>query len=281
MSKPDATMFRTIVVPLDGSPFSATALPVATALAHDADAELRAIGIARNDGEMAWTYDHVHAEARAGSPLTAADIKVVTDPNPVGLLLDLADDPEILLCLASHDRMPLHAKLTRSVGSEVIERAEHPLVAVGPNANPRSLGPDVVVALDARGDPEPLLTVAAMSARRLGCPLRIVTVYEPVPPDLRHPSHFSRMNGPGGDPDAFVSSMRERVDDIGLARIDTVAVADAVGTASGLLEHLSERPGRLLVVGGGRKPRSPKLKVGVARHVLAAATLPLLIVNGT
>ena len=137
----------------------------------------------------------------------------------------------------------------------------------------------MVVALDGVGNAEPLLAVAAAWALSLRSRLRIVTVYEPVLSDLRRPEHFTRDHGPPGDPDVYLSSMRERVADVGLTGVDTVAIPDPVSISAGLEHHIADAPARLLVLGGGH--RGVSLSRGVARNVLDNATLPLLIVNRT
>jgi nucleotide-binding universal stress UspA family protein len=271
-------MFRNIVIPLDGSEFAARALPVGIELASVANATVRVIGIASTDAQLAWTYDHVYDDAkRAGLDLD--DVEVRVDPEPVKVLLEVADLEGTTLCLASHDRVPPAAKLMHSVGAALIERAQHPLVVVGANASTEWLGTDVVVALDGVDNAEPLLAVAAAWALSLQSRLRIVTVYEPVLSDLRRPAHYTRHHGPPGDPDVYLSSMRERVADVGLVRVDTVAIPDAVSVTAGLEHHLANAPARLLVLGGGH--RDVSLSRGVARSVLDNATLPLLIVNRT
>jgi hypothetical protein len=270
-------VFDTMVMPLDGSPFAADALPIGAALARDAGAALRVVGIARSDAELALTYDHVHDDAkRAG--LDAEDVDVFVDPDPVGVLLRVAGEGGNVLCLASHDRPKPVAALMHAVGSELIERAVRPLVVVGSNPSTAAPGTDVVVAVDGTGNAEPLLAVAATWALQLRRRLRIVTVYEPVLSDLRRPEHFDRRHGPPGDPDVYLAAMRDRVSDVGLDGVETVAVGDPVSAGSGLEQHLADHPARLLVVGGGHRHR-PHLSAGVAHHLLATATLPLLIVN--
>jgi hypothetical protein len=271
-------MLRNLVIPLDGSEFAARALPVGIELASAANAAVRVIGIAPTDAELAWTYAHVHDDAkRAGLDLN--DVEVRVDPEPVKVLLEIADLDGATLCLASHDRVPPAAKVMHSVGSALIERAQHPLVVVGANASIAWLGSDVVVALDGVGNAEPLLAVAAAWALSLQSRLRIVTVYERVLSDLRRPAHFSRDHGPPGDPDVYLASMRERVADVGLSGVDTVAIPDDVSISAGLENHLANAPARLLVLGGGH--RGVSLSRGVARNVLDDCRLPLLIVNRT
>jgi nucleotide-binding universal stress UspA family protein len=270
-------VFDTMVIPLDGSPFAANALPTGAALARDVGARLRVVGIARSDAELALTWDHVHADAeRAG--LDNEDVDVFVDPDPVGVLLGIAGKTGNVLCVASHARPAPVAELTHAVGSQLLERAVHPLVVVGSHPSTAALGTDVVVALDGTDNAEPLLAVAASWAVQLHGRLRIVTVYEPVPSDLRRPEYFDRRHGPTGDPDAYLAAMRDRVSDVGLDGVDTVAVADPIDAGAGLEQHLADHPARLLVVGGGHRHR-PHLGAGVAHHLLTAASLPLLIVN--
>jgi hypothetical protein len=271
-------MLRNLVIPLDGSEFAARALPVGIDLAAAANATARVIGIAPTDAELAWTYDHVHDDAkRAGLDLENVEVRV--NPDPVKVLLGIAELDGAALCLASHDRVQPAAKLKHSVGSTLIEQARHPLVVVGRNASTPSLGTDVVVALDGVENAEPLLAVAAAWALALQSRLRIVTVYEPILSDLRRPAHYARHHGPPGDPDVYLAAMRERVSDVGLAGVDTVAIPDPVSVAAGLENHLAGTPARLLVVGG--RSRDARPSPGVARKLLYSATLPLLMVNRT
>jgi hypothetical protein len=270
-------MFDTMVVPLDGSPFAADALPSGAALARDAGARLRVVGIARSDAELALTWDHVHDDAKHAG-LDAELVEVLVDPDPVGVLLRIAGETGNVLFLASHARPKPIAGLTRSVGSQLLERAVRPLVVVGSNASTAALGTDVVVAVDGTGNAEPLLAAAITWALQLHRRLRIVTVYEPVPSDIRRPEHFDRRHGPPGDPDVYLAAMRDGVSDAGLDGVETVAVADPIDAGSGLEQHLADHPARLLVVGGGHRHRL-HLGAGVAHHLLVTATLPLLIVN--
>lgn len=273
-------MFRAVVVPLDGTEFAARALPIARSLAQLGDATVHVIGVARSDAELPRVYDHVHecaTEVFQGDNPVDAEVDIVVDPDPVEVLLGVAAKDENVLCLASRDRPAPAATLMHSVGSEVMERASRPLVVVGRHASPHSGTTDVVVALDPREDPEPPLVTAAAWALQLHARLRIVSVFEPVPSDLDHPDHFSRRHGPSGDPDAYVAAMAQRVEDIDLPGVETVAIPDPVSPASGLLDHLRDNPA-LLIVLGARRRNVPDLGLGVARHLLISDATPILIV---
>ena len=237
---------------------------------------LRVVGIAHADGEFAWTFDKVHEGVdRAG--FYGIDVEVRVDPRPVEVLLGIGAAAGTVLCLATHDRPDAPAKALHAVGSLVLERTERPVVVVGPWASVESLGTDVVVAVDGVSDPEPLVAVAAAWATQLGSGLRIVTVYEPVLPDLDHPHHYTRVHGPAGEPDDYVKSVRELVAEFPFA-VDALAIADPVGVAAGLEQHLTDVPARMLVL-GGRRPEPPKPSGGIARHLLRNLTVPVLVVN--
>ncbi len=271
-------MFENVVIPLDGSESAVGALPIGISLASAAKARARVVGIAPTDAELDWTYRHVHDDAkRAG--LQEADVKVVVDPKPAAVLLAIGNDERNVLCLASEYEPDPVARLRHAVGSEVIERVRRPVVVTGPNAVVGPVGTAVVVALDGRDDVEVLLTTGAAWARRLGAPLRIVTVYEDIAPDVRETMHFSRAFGPREDPDGYLTSMRERIDDPGLGPVDLVSIPHDIGPGRGLEQHLGDEPARLLVIGGhqSRPPCTPA--GGVARHVLATVTCPVLVVK--
>lgn len=270
-------MFEDVVIPLDGSKSAAVALPVGISIASSAKARARVVGISPNDAELEWTYRHVHEDAELAG-LDEADVEILVDPKPVDVLLDIGSDERNVLCLASGYEPDPVARLIHAVGSEVIERSRQPVLVTGPNAVVDTDGSAVVVAVDGSDDVDPLLSTAAAWARRLGAALRIVTVYEDIPPDVLETMHFTRAFGPQ-EPDAYLTSVRERVDDLGLRRVDTVSIAHDIGPGRGLEQHLGERPARLVVIGGhqSRFPRTPA--GGVARHVLATNSCPVLTVK--
>jgi nucleotide-binding universal stress UspA family protein len=257
-------------VPLDGSEFARAAVTPAAACAKSMGLRLHALGIARNEGEFAWVYDHVRDTAS-----DIFDIEVIVEPNPVDRLLRLGAEPGNLLCFASHDRRPVAARVMHSVGSALIERADYPIMVVGPDVHVDDRGRDVVVAIDGVSDPRPLVEVAAAWARAIGTPLRIVTVYEPVTADLRRPDHYTRHHGPSTDPEVYLASVQAEL----APTAATVAIADPVSVAAGLVDHLASDPAQVLVL--GRHHRSPALGTRTAADVLRRSTLPLLIVNHT
>jgi nucleotide-binding universal stress UspA family protein len=134
-----------------------------------------------------------------------------------------------------------------------------------------------VVAVDGVEAPEPLLSAAAAWARHLQAPLRVVTVYEPVPADIRQPNHYTRLHGPPGDPGTYLHTLGRYLEETGVVPVDLTAIPDATSVADGLTRHLYERPALLLLV-GGRRP-GPHVTPGMLRHLLREMPLPILVVN--
>jgi nucleotide-binding universal stress UspA family protein len=267
--------FQTIVVPVDGSTLALRAVPAAAAVAAAANAKVRLLTVAHNDGELAWAYDQVHAAAgQLPAEMTSA-VDVVVDGDPVRVLLDTGAEPANVLCFSTHDQPWMASELLGRIGSRVVQRASRPFLVVAPNGSPPVPRDDVVVALDGVADPDPVLSTAVQWARQLGTGLRIVTVYEPTPADLRQPDHYSRSHGPPCDPDEYLEGVRRLVDGAGLTSCTTAAIPDPVSVAVGLAEHLADRPAFLLVLGGPRhRLRWPST---VLRDLLRASPPPMLV----
>ena len=265
-------MYRSTGRNLQREPFR---LP--TQYAGATGAGIRLVGVAHDNGALASMRNHLRDAAETLTSDRLQDFEVLVGDDPAAVLLEVASDSSTVLCFASHDHSKPVAALLHSVGSHIIERATHPFVVVGPNMDAAKLGSDVVVALDGVADPDPLLSTASAWAARLGVALRIVTVYDPVPADLRNPEHFTRNHGPSGDPDAYLESVRERLDTSELKVVDSVAIGDPVNIAAGLERHLGEQSAFLLVVGARRT--GAHVSPGVLREFVRVATLPVLVVK--
>jgi nucleotide-binding universal stress UspA family protein len=273
-------MLQTIVVPLDGSPFSARAVPAAMTIGRAGKASLRLVGIARSDAETKPLCHHLKEAAQLVAPDgPPAEVDLIVDEDPGAALQEIAAVPGTVLCFASHDHLPIPTAIMHHVGSALIEHADHPYIVVGAGidgAIPLT-SHDIVVAVDGVEAPEPLLAVAAAWSRHLQAPLRVVTVYEPVPADIRKPDHYTRHHGPPGDPDRYLHELGRYLEETGLVPRDLTAIPDATSVADGLTRHLYERPALLLVV-GSRRP-GPHVTPGMLRHLLREMPLPVLVVN--
>ena len=220
----------------------------------------------------------MHAAARSVTSESAPKVDIIVDPDPVTVMLGIADEPGNVLCFASHDRSRFAATVMHSVGSELMARATWPFVVVGEGVAENDRAGDVVVAVDGRGDPEPLLAAGVPWAARLQSQLRIVTVYEPVLPDLRRPAHYTRHHGPAGDPEKYLEGLGDDVARYGAAHVSTAAIPDPISPAAGLQSYLLEHPARLLVIGCRKRDTHPI--GGTTRTLLSSVSAPMLVING-
>lgn len=266
---------QTLIVPVDGSEFSARAIPIATAVGRAAGAPVKLVAVAADVSDVASVIAQV-TEASTSPERVLTEDDVIVDDDPVAALLAVADHPGTVLCLASHDHQAVAAAILHSVGSLLIEHARHPLLVVGPEADAAELGGDVVVAIDGQESPQTLLAAASAWADWLGAPLRVVTVFEPVLPDLRDPDHFTRGHGPSSDPVDYLRRVTDGLDDGGRRQVELVAVPDPASVGDGLANHLEARPGLVLVAGG--QHGTHHLTAGVVGHVLRRVHLPVLVV---
>jgi nucleotide-binding universal stress UspA family protein len=264
-------VFKTLIVPLDGSEFASRAVPVAVAIASASHADLRLVAVGHGATELRRVDDLLRATA-SRITTTAVDVGMISDEDPTSALLRIAADPELVLCFASHDHTGVATSLLHSVGSALMVRAWQPFVLVGTATDVDPSARDIVVAIDGVSDPRGLLGAASAWTRQLDAPLRIVTVYEPVLDGSR------RDHGPSGDPDAYLHVMMRDVIESGIASVSCVSIADPVSVAAGLEDHLASRPGQLLVVGSHHDDRI-RLGIGTVRRLVRTLKVPMLVVK--
>ncbi|MBV8387621.1 MAG: universal stress protein [Acidimicrobiia bacterium] len=265
---------HTITVPIDGSQFSSLAVQPAGVLARRAGASITLVGVA-TDGDAKTMRAHVRDASRLAPVGVEVDEQVIVGPDGVGVLLERVSDAATVVCAASHDHARATAAILGSIGSRLIARATRPLFVVGPKVDVGAFGDDVVVAVDGRRNPDPLLGAAASVAEALGAGIRIVTVFEPVLADVRRPQHYTRTHGPSYEVDAYLSDVSRRLP-LGSARVQRVGIADPVGVTVGLAEHLDAAPALALVVGGGRGAHH--LGPGAVHDLVRRLPVPLLVV---
>jgi nucleotide-binding universal stress UspA family protein len=181
------------MIPIDGSPFSEQALPVALSLARAAGAALRLVGVhdfnpavyACAESTVVFDVDesvldaeqqHLKALAatwasRSNLPCTAT---VVTHAAAAeGLLQEARALRPDLLVVATHGRGPLSRAWLGSVAQELITQASSPVLVVRPRGGEVDLKAEpafrhVLVPLD--GSPQSELVVE--SALALGAPFQ-------------------------------------------------------------------------------------------------------------
>ncbi|HEY5638543.1 MAG TPA: universal stress protein [Dehalococcoidia bacterium] len=176
-SEPNAT-FSGVVVTVDGSRHSESALPVAAALARSLPGGLTVVKVAETDAEA----DRRYVDGLAGALDAQAQV-VAGDAEASDLLLrELATRPEELLVMATHGHGGVLESLIGSFASRIVRSASRPVVLVSsrvpaPAADARF--EKIVVPLDGSEFSESVLPQAAGLAGALRVPLELVEVLEP------------------------------------------------------------------------------------------------------
>ena len=260
-------------MPVDGSPFSERALPVAAQLAQEVGAPLHLIEVVAKprdaEGAIHYLDDLAHRYGAAGWDATRGD------DTAHAILSATGGDSPGLPCLATHGRDRSNA-LLGSVASAVLDRTTRPVLLVGPKARPPCAGDaPIVVAVDGTVDDGAVVDVAARWARALGRRLVVATVAEPVPGSFEPGRQLDRMRGPA-DPEAYVDGLAV---DAKAPAVDSLVVYDPISVRGGLV-RLLDRTAGLLVAGSHRRTLSAtRALVGShAARIVHDIEVPALVV---
>jgi nucleotide-binding universal stress UspA family protein len=299
--------FKSLVVPLDGSPFAEQALPVATAIAHAARARLRLVLVHQlppppQDRETAKLYvsvelavrrsqrDYLRATAsrlreRHGVQVTTVLLDAPVGPTLASWIHDIDAD---LVVMTTHGRGAVGRVLHGSVADQLVRALDVPVLLIRPDAEgggadspwtPR----EIVVGLDGSRQAEAALPPAETLARTLSIPLTLVQVIQPLvaatDPALPFPMEY----------DQRITEVRRRE---ALDYLENVArrlrgdgnTASAVAVvhyspAETLLELGRPERGSLLALGTRGRGGVKRLMLGsVADKLVREAAVPVLVV---
>lgn len=301
-------MFRSILVPLDGTRFAEAALPAAARLARRARGRLhlllahqptaalvgaQEIAAPNPDLEQALLDQEENYLAGAAASAGEACVGTATVVQAVGpageVICEEADRIEAdLIVMATHGRSALGRFWRGSVSSHVVREAGVPVLLVHPNrvesALQRDTGAGILVALDLSGFAEAILEPVVDLATLLQAHVTLLHVVEPnyhaVDPQSTYPL----------DQDQAVTEIRRadaqrRLDEIadrlrarGLCVSARVTVAP--NAAAELLETLEVRKYDLLALtthgAGGLRHL---LSGSVADKVIRSAGKPVLVLR--
>jgi nucleotide-binding universal stress UspA family protein len=280
-------VYRTILVPLDGSHFADGAISTARALAARFGATVHTVTVAVSDFEL----HRIRGEAARALGTDPDDLRihVEVDSDVAGAVHRRAAELDsCLVCLSTHGRGRVAGTLIGSTARDIIERGRHPVVVAGPlvvHPDPEDataippLGADHVVAcVDGTATSERGLPVAAAWGHALGMKLTIVTVAEPCPPPVRIGAPWRRHHGPNDDADAYLRHLGEQWA-LEAPGLDTSVVYDPISAAAGMEDYLAAHPAGLITVTSHLRDRFPHLVLGSgAADIVHASTAPALVV---
>ncbi|MGB6241849.1 MAG: universal stress protein [Castellaniella sp.] len=176
-------MYKRILVPLDGSPFSEEVIPYAAGLASVHGTELTLLRIVDKASDEEKAQDYLGALAsRYG-----AGSRCVLDTGDAAqaILKQAAQEPATLLAMTSRGRSGLMEFMLGSVAQRVVRGAGGPVLVYRPTGagtpvrEPVKLR-SVVVPLDGSALPEAMAHDAARFAHWAGAGLEVVSAIQPV-----------------------------------------------------------------------------------------------------
>ena len=191
-------MVRIVTVPLDLSAEADRAIGPATVLARQFGAALELVVV--SSPGLDHVGDEAELQARAAQLVgVPASTYVRTGDDVVASLGELADDPDRLVCLASHGRSRLGELVTPSVALSLVHTAQRPAVIVGPRQDwwPGPIGM-LLLGLDERGVPVTTLELVAAWAGALAADVGLVRAQTPDQrPDELDPGALGVERGAG------------------------------------------------------------------------------------
>lgn len=279
-------VYRTVLVPLDGSHFAEGALPTARALAARFGATVHTVSVGSE-----FELDRMRSEAAHALDTEPDDprIHVEVDTDVAGAVHRCASQLDsCLVCLSTHGRGRLAGTVIGSAARDIIERGREPIVVAGPSvadpdpddrtATPPFQVDHLVACVDGTPASEQGLPVAAAWARALGMKLTIVTVAEPSPPPVRIGAPWRRHHGPNEDADEYLRRLGEPWS-LEVPGLDTSVVYDPISAESGMKDYLASHPTGLIAVTTHLRDRLPHLVFGsAAADIVHTSTAPALVV---
>jgi nucleotide-binding universal stress UspA family protein len=295
-------VIRTILVPLDGSPHSEQALPLAAEVARRAHAGLRLACVLVPKVEE-WTqaisqpYDEqamldlAAQRVRQAVPDGPVQTAVLEGPVAETLARHAADVRADLIVLTTHGRGAFSRFWLGSVTDEMLRCSPVPLLVLRPaGAGPTDAAAEahvrrVVVPLDGSEFAEAALGPAAALSRLYGAGLELLRVVAPLPavgPDgvdyvqaATDAAILGELTRQAGE---ALETTAERLRRDGLTVTTRVAVHDHVAAA--VLE--ATRPGDVVALAThGRRAMVRWLLGSVADKLVRGAEVPVLVVRPT
>ncbi|HEU5217253.1 MAG TPA: universal stress protein [Gemmatimonadales bacterium] len=301
-------MFRTILVPLDGTPFAEAALPLATRLGRPSRARVRLLmahqpaAVVAGLGGLPTPDAGIDLDARAreetylgsvADSLRTADgvpVELRHPDGPPGMAVcdEVRQDRPDLVVMATHGRGALGRFWLGSVAHHVIRQVDVPVLLVHPRrtGEPPDLPahPGILVPLDLSPFAERVLEPVAVLSRALGAHLELLHVVE-LGPAVSEPMVVNLI-----PEDPVLTEVRRtdalrRLEDIATrlrARGLTVSTHVVVGSsaAAGVIDALSERRCDMVAMSTHGAGGMRRLFLGsVADKVVRASARPVLVVR--
>jgi nucleotide-binding universal stress UspA family protein len=304
-------MFRSILVPLDGSDFGEQALPLAVSLARRLGAAVQVVHVHTPAwglyGERPAFYDEtldglMRKDDREYLDKTVERLAVVAD---IPLSSALLDGPVVdaidrhaaasgvdLLVLTTHGRGPLARFWLGSVADALIRQVGKPLLLVPPQEAALDFIRDglphrVLVPLDGSELAEQIIEPVAAIGSATGASVRLLRVIQPILPE-RYPPTSAKVVGPVLqdleswhraevlEAEAYLQEVADRLRSRSLT-VETRVVTQEQPAAAILQDASANQVDMIALATQGRGGLKRLLLGSVADKVLRGTTMPVLV----
>jgi nucleotide-binding universal stress UspA family protein len=264
----DVIVARTIVVPLDGSRFAESAIPVARAIARRVDGRVLLMTTHWDDSDRAHRTAYLEGLAvQVDDVLT--DVTSI-DEHPAAPAIEhlVSDSPDRIVCMSSHGRGRFRWAVLGSVAEQVVSESRRPILLVGRHCRadwPKEVS-HMLVCVDGSTVADPIVPVATRWATALGLDVHVAVVI--------HPLDFEGVSFPDEAVDAIVARF------VAAGVEAAPVVLRGVHTAGAIADYASEVPVALIAMSTHARGGMARFALGsVAMGTVGLAECPLLLAS--
>jgi nucleotide-binding universal stress UspA family protein len=240
------TTIDRLIVPLDGSPESARALPVAVGLAERLHAKVDLLTVTHDPSESVSLGERLSHLARQAGDSVESAVVIGEDDVAYEVNARRLAQPGSAIVMSSHGPTRTGGVLTESLTTDLLADGA-PLVVVGPHVAGGAANLPVVACLDGSPESEQVIPNSAQWASALDVSLVLVIIGRPYVHLM--PGTVPVNERPGRDPDVALQQAYDRV----VAEWPTLEVMQRVvsyegSVANALAEYLDRHPTQLFAV---------------------------------
>lgn len=265
------TILSKLLVPLDGSPASARALPVAVALAAQMKIPTTLLTVVTSDTSAELARERLAADA-ARLP-DGADVEVVRGSSVRTVLLGrLAVEPDALVVMATHAPTAVGKLFLGSISDDAVQQATGPIILIGPraaSADPLDRFDRVIACVDESPECERLAPLLAELSGQLTVDLTLLGVVAPARGRRRDGSSVEVVAA------TPVQTMGRRMRELDVVVDEEVLVNDH--PAQAIVEFAVSPRSIIAIATRGRDPHERLREASLAVSVIRQATCPVLL----
>ena len=281
---------RHLLVPLDGTEFAESALPVARALARAMEADITLCSIlpgAHAPGSTREPLDYLQRMARDQHEMGFESHLVFQQGDPGRQIQELAVESGFdLVVLATHSRSNPARGVFGSVADHLLQNSPVPVVLVHPDGQPTTQLRTILVPLDGTPGGAVALTAALSLARSAAARLVLVRVAVPPAVLFRDPT-LGLDTGPLINPmwaedgriaaETYVTTMASRIERSG---VSAVGLGVSAQPAEGIVSAADEVDADLIVMSSKVLGGPRRMVLGsVADEVIRKSRRPVLVLR--